>query len=269
MKTRVILAVTLVTAVFLFVTLFYGTAQSGSGHRIIGREAEPTKPVKRTKPPAPRGKLSDLKVDQVWLDGQSRINFRLRNAGKYTMPDNEHKGGMVRIYFGKSHEDFYLSKASAMKQLPVDPKGALKKVGSSFAYNTKIVLKERLKVKAYVGYIDRITMADKRKGKSLTLTPLGSPIENVTRSPKQDSDHPDQLKEAIKLEAAPKPGDNIIMGVLVVRDIYRDSKDCKLVIELANESTNEIPQEIYKDIELHYRIFTPGSGWVGHTFCLA
>jgi len=122
---------------------------------------------------------------------------------------------------------------------------------------------------ADVGHNNRITTADKRKGKSLTLTPQGGPIEKVARGPKQESDHPDQPKEPITLETAPKPGDNILTEVLVVRDIYRDYKDCKLVIELANEGTNEIPHEIYKDIELAISRHTPSSGKLTETFCLA
>ncbi|MFC2170265.1 hypothetical protein ACFLRM_06885 [Acidobacteriota bacterium] len=118
------------------------------------------------------GKLSDLRVDQIWLDAQCQINFRLRNAGNNFMPDQEHKEGMVRIYFGKNYEDFYLSKASPKKKTPVDQKGTLKSVGMSLNYNTKIVLTEEINVKAYAGYINKITTADQQRGQSLTLLPL-------------------------------------------------------------------------------------------------
>ena len=92
MKPRVILAVTLITAVLSLFTLSYGTAQSGRIHGTDQGDAEGTRPVKRPKPPKPKGKLSDLRVDQVWLDSQCQINFRLRNAGKYAMPGKEFKG---------------------------------------------------------------------------------------------------------------------------------------------------------------------------------
>lgn len=70
MKTRAILTVTLITAVFLLFTVSYGTAQSKSG---LGtgsvRNAETINPVKQVRPPKPMGegvvsKTPEQKVPQ-------------------------------------------------------------------------------------------------------------------------------------------------------------------------------------------------------------
>lgn len=142
-------------------------------------EKQPSKtaPGTTTQQPKskPTGTVSDLSVDKVWLDNQCMINIKLKNAGKYTMPDKEHSQGMVRVYFRKSHEDFYFKKISVQKKPAVDPNGALKKPGSTLSYNTKIELKERLRVSVYAGVINSIAKADKKKGKSLTLVPVCAP----------------------------------------------------------------------------------------------
>lgn len=154
--------------------------------------------VNKTPEPAQQkqsGKLSDLRVDQIFLDRECRINLKVRNAGKYKMPDSEHLRGMVRVYFGDSHEDFFLRQGSLKmsgglvsgqaakipggalsRKIAMDPRGALKNPGSSLSYNTNIVLKERVRVKAYPVYFNRIASADKTKGRSHTLNPTCRPV---------------------------------------------------------------------------------------------
>jgi hypothetical protein len=215
MDLRTILSIMLATVVFAFITVVHSAEKKQALSKGVsvktmessrpssqGKQPTPAKRPKLYKPPEvdkptktkpeakPKGALSDLRIDEIWLDGQCRINFRLRNTGKDAMPDEEHRQELVKIYCGKAHEDYYLGKRALKKKRPVkpdqavqrleksvsynpsvDPNGVLKRRGGTLSYNTKLKLKERLRVRAYVGHIGRIAKADMREGKSVTLIP--------------------------------------------------------------------------------------------------
>ena len=104
MKPRVIVAITMITALLALII-----ASSGQGeHGVPSGDTDPGTPPQQPKP-KPTGTLSDLRVDHVWLDDQCRINFKLLNAGEHAIPDKEHSQGMVRVYVKKSYEDFYFN----------------------------------------------------------------------------------------------------------------------------------------------------------------
>jgi hypothetical protein len=209
MKTKSILTVILIAAIFSFVILFNDTAQSGpaAGTHDPGGDITPT-PTRPVKPVKLTGALSDLKVEQVWLDDACQINFRLKNTGKYPMPDKAHKGGMVRVKFGRNHEDFNLNKPSAKMHPLIDPNGALKKPGSSLSYKTNIVLGDQLQVKAYVGKINRLTLAAKQKGKFLTLSPQCNTKQKVEKVKKPAAGVVKKPDDVLPTGTDPGPGDS-------------------------------------------------------------
>jgi len=72
--------------------------------------------------------LPDLVVDSIWLDSQCHINLKLKNSGKGSISDREHRESVVRVQFGSEIKDLLLGR--------IDPNGALKKAGGLVSFNT-------------------------------------------------------------------------------------------------------------------------------------
>jgi hypothetical protein len=132
--------------IFLMVGIFFLSSLSLS----FAVERVQTKPgVVQTKPLqlAPM-ELPDLLVDSIWLDNQCHINFRLKNSGKGSIPDAEHRESVVRIQFGSEIKDLPLGR--------IDPNGALKKARGFVSFNTQVVLKSSVDVKVIPDFNNKI-----------------------------------------------------------------------------------------------------------------
>ncbi|MBW1814403.1 MAG: hypothetical protein JRJ39_12240 [Deltaproteobacteria bacterium] len=123
------------------------------------------------KTPKPLGTLSDIGVDKVWLDSQCVIQFKLRNKGKYVMANDVHKKGVVRVYFGKSYEDFPFTMKSKKGKTAIDPMGALKRPNKTVSYNTSIRLGKGLSVRVIMVQGSKGAQLKSAKSLNLTLTP--------------------------------------------------------------------------------------------------
>jgi len=151
--------------------------------------------------------LPDLVVDSIWLDTQCNINFKLRNSGKGSIPDGEHRESAVRIQFGPDIKDFPLSK--------VDSNGVLKKAGGLIPFNAQITLKSSVDVKVIVDFNRKIKETDggeKNNEKVAKLTPQCPSVAKVDLKTKtlidegaksQTSDIPLQKSKTLTI---PPPG---------------------------------------------------------------
>lgn len=126
-------------------------------------------PTATGKPSQATPALPDLIVERVWLDDKEGfINFQLKNTGQAEIPDREHGRGMVRVTYGKGHEDFSFRK-TLKKRPPVDPTGLLKKPGGVVQYNTQIRLEERLTVTVVVDSTKRIAEENEQNNQGVAL----------------------------------------------------------------------------------------------------
>lgn len=151
-------------------------------------EAKGKKTTKPSEKPLP-----DLVIERVWLDAQCQINFQIKNVGKGGIPDSEYRQGMVKVYFGKEHEDIYFTKTSSKGKPPMDPGGKLKSPGGMVQYDTQIKLEESLSVCVVVDEAKKInesSNANNRLAQSLTpqclplvqkVAPPGAPGKPVSR----------------------------------------------------------------------------------------
>jgi hypothetical protein len=154
--------------------------------------------------------LPDLVVDNIWLDNQCNINFKLRNIGKGNIPDEEHKNSLVRIQFGSEIKDFPLPR--------IDSNGVLKKPGGSVSFNTQIVLKSSVDMKVIVDFNKKIKESDageKNNEKVEKLTPQCPSVAKVDLKTKiltdegaksQTSDMPLQKSKTLTIPPLGKTG---------------------------------------------------------------
>ena len=118
--------------------------------------------------------LPDLVVDNIWLDNQCNINFKLINSGKGNIPDGEYRESVVRVQFGSEIKDLLLGR--------IDPNGALKKSGGLVSFNIQITLKSPTDVKVIVDFNKKIKESDageKNNEKVAKLTPQCLPVAQM------------------------------------------------------------------------------------------
>ncbi len=139
------------------------------------------KPFEKPKP--------DLIVERVWLDLQCHIHFKIKNAGNGTISDADHGKGVVRVHYGREHEDFYFNRASSGGKPPVDSAGALKSPGGSVQYDTKIKLESPMSVVVHVDADHKVMESREENNRlSQSLTPQCPAISQATPAkPKKPS----------------------------------------------------------------------------------
>jgi hypothetical protein len=110
-------------------------------------------------------------VDSIWLDNQCNINFRLKNAGKGSIPDGEHRESVVRVQFGSEIKDLPLGR--------IDLNGALKKAGGLVSFNTQIILKSPTDVKVIVDFNKKIRETEDGEKKNEVVSKLTPQCQSV------------------------------------------------------------------------------------------
>jgi hypothetical protein len=155
--------------------------------------------------------LPDLVVEKVWLDEKCQINFQLSNIGPGSIPEPQHLQGMVRVYFGESHEDFFFRNANRSNKKPVDATGVLKNPKNSIQYNTGIKLNSAVKIVVSIDENQKISESNIKNNKSasLTLTPTCSTTREKNLQPQKAAPQRSQRIQAliIDLEKSTKAED--------------------------------------------------------------
>ncbi len=145
-----------------------------AGNATAQTKNPPVKSIKRMPlKPVKAKTLPDLVVEHVGLDSDCELIITLKNVGPGAIPASQFRKCVVRIRYGKNHEDFNLGTASKKGKAPVDANGALLKPGGKVSYNTKIRVHEPFRVGVYLDYRNEIAEVDDKNNRSdiVTLTP--------------------------------------------------------------------------------------------------
>jgi len=102
--------------------------------------------------------LPDLVVERVWLDENCFLNFRIKNRGKGSIPDNQFLNSNVRVIHGKVKEKPYLLKK-------IDRSGRLKRPNGQLNHKTKIQLDQACTVSVAVDSGDAVKEISEKKYK--------------------------------------------------------------------------------------------------------
>lgn len=145
--------------------------------------------------------LSDLVVDSIWLDSQCHINLKLKNSGKGSISDREHRESVVRVQFGSEIKDLLLGR--------IDPNGALKKAGGLVSFNTQIILKSSVDVKVIVDFNKKIRETEDGEKKNEMVSKLSPQCPTTTQTLKdiakvQPTEGAKSMKSGAPLTTTPK-----------------------------------------------------------------